>query len=109
MARRKIVPYPVSNSSVGLLFGRCSFVIELKAVADMQTGSDKCRNCGSTKIAHGRIDDAGFKVKVKWTRFLPSNFIRINGVACMDCGYLSNWIEPENLKSILGEHQNASE
>ncbi len=75
----------------------------------MQTGPVKCLNCGSAKITHGRIEEAGFKVKVEWTPFLFSDFIQINGVACLDCGYLSNWVDSEKLKSMLGEHQTSSE
>lgn len=75
----------------------------------MQTGSDKCRNCGSTNITHGRIEDAFFKVRIKWTRVVLSDGVQINGAACMDCGHLSTWIEPEKVKAILGDHQSASD
>ena len=75
----------------------------------MQAGPDKCCNCGSIKITHGRIEEAGFRVKIKWTRVVLSDCIQINGAACLDCGYLSIWVEPEKLKALLGENQTASE
>jgi len=68
----------------------------------MPTTTDECKNCGSTKIVPGSIDDASFKASIPWTRLVLSDCVFIKAIACLDCGEVSLRVDPEKLKAILG-------
>ena len=72
-------------------------------VVKMQTNSVPCRICGSLKRAHGHVDDARFRVKIPFAKFVVSDCVMMNAVACLDCGHVELQVDPDQIKTLLGE------
>ncbi len=69
----------------------------------MHSAPVPCRKCGSSRLAHGRIDDAMFKVKIPFSRVVLTDCVVMSATACLDCGNVELQVDPEKVKSILGE------
>lgn len=69
----------------------------------MQTTTLPCRNCGLLKRANGRIDDAVFKMKLPFSRIVLTDSVTISTTACLDCGNVELQVDPDKIKSILGD------
>lgn len=61
-----------------------------------------CKNCGSSNYAEGQIDQASFKVKLPFARFVFSDRLAIHAMACVNCGDIALLVDPEQLTDILG-------
>jgi len=50
------------------------------------------------------MDEASIKVKIPSARIVLSDCVTINAVACLDCGNVELQVDPDKIKSILGEN-----
>ena len=50
------------------------------------------------------MEDASFKVKIPFARIVLSDCVTMNAVACLDCGNVELQVDPDKIKSILGEN-----
>ncbi len=73
----------------------------------METTTVPCRICGSLKLVHGRIDDALFVVPIpsfRSFRFVTTDRVALTALACLECGNVQMQVDPDKIKSILGEN-----
>lgn len=73
----------------------------------MQSATVPCRKCGSLRLIQGRIDDATFKVKIPFSRVVLTDCVVMSATACLDCGNVELQVDPEKVKSILGDSSSA--
>ncbi len=69
----------------------------------MQTTTVPCRNCGSLRRVHGRIEDAFFKVKIPFSRIVLTDGVTLSAMACLECGNVELQVDPDKIKPILGD------
>lgn len=68
-----------------------------------------CGNCGSSRTAEGSVVDATFEVRIPVYRFVLSNAVVMNATACLECGYVSLFVDPGKVQSILRDCQKTEE
>jgi hypothetical protein len=71
----------------------------------MQTETLTCKNCGSSRIVDGRISEACLAISIPFARrwSLVNDLVTIVATACLECGNVALRVDPERIKSILGE------
>lgn len=53
-------------------------------------------------MSEGCIGDAYFKLNIPWTKFVLSNSITLEALACRVCGNVMLQVNPTDIQSILG-------